>query len=77
MIHHALRLHLDSAALIANWRWLQRSAGVAAGAAVKADGYGLGAREVAARLGQALATYRRHLEKLASDVALDAFEAAE
>ena len=53
MIHHALRLHLDSAALIANWRWLQRSAGVAAGAAVKADGYGLGAREVAARLGQA------------------------
>jgi alanine racemase len=53
VIHHALRLHLDSAALIANWRWLQRSAGVAAGAAVKADGYGLGAREVAARLGQA------------------------
>jgi len=53
MTHHALRLRLDSAALVANWRWLQRTAGVAAGAAVKADGYGLGAREVVARLGQA------------------------
>ena len=53
MIHHALRLRLDSAALVANWRWLQRRAGVAAGAAVKADGYGLGAREVVARLGAA------------------------
>ena len=51
--HHALRLDLDSAALVANWRWLQRRAGVAAGAAVKADGYGLGAREVVARLGAA------------------------
>jgi alanine racemase len=44
--HHALRLRLDSQALQNNWRWLQRTAGVAAGAAVKADGYGLGAREV-------------------------------
>jgi alanine racemase len=52
-MHHALRLHLDSAALVANWRWLQRTAGVATGAAVKADGYGLGAREVVSRLGQA------------------------
>jgi len=52
-MHHALRLRLDSAALVANWRWLQRAAGVAAGAAVKADGYGLGAREVVARLGEA------------------------
>jgi len=52
-MHHALRLSLDSAALVANWRWLQRAAGVAAGAAVKADGYGLGAREVVARLGKA------------------------
>jgi alanine racemase len=51
--HHALRLRLDSAALVANWRWLQRRAGCAAGAAVKADGYGLGARDVAARLGAA------------------------
>jgi UDP-galactopyranose mutase len=28
-------------------------------------------------VGQALATYRRHIEKLESDVALDEFEAAE
>ncbi len=46
MTHHALRLRLDSSALQDNWRWLQRTAGVAAGAAVKADGYGLGARNV-------------------------------
>lgn len=46
MTHHALRLRLDSFALRNNWRWLQRTAGVAAGAAVKADGYGLGAVEV-------------------------------
>ncbi|MCY7339895.1 MAG: alanine racemase [Sphingomonas bacterium] len=52
-MHHALRLRLDSAALQNNWRWLQRVAGVAAGAAVKADGYGLGAREVTRRLGAA------------------------
>jgi alanine racemase len=51
--HHALRLRLDSSALQNNWRWLQRAAGVAAGAAVKADGYGLGAREVTRLLGQA------------------------
>ena len=46
MIHHALRLRLDSSALQSNWRWLQRTAGTHAGAAVKADGYGLGARQV-------------------------------
>ena len=46
MTHRALRLRLDSLALQNNWRWLQRTAGVAAGAAVKADGYGLGAVEV-------------------------------
>jgi alanine racemase len=51
--HHALRLRLDSQALQNNWRWLQRTAGVAAGAAVKADGYGLGAREVTRLLGEA------------------------
>jgi alanine racemase len=51
--HHALRLRLDSQALQNNWRWLQRTAGVPAGAAVKADGYGLGAREVVRLLGQA------------------------
>lgn len=45
MTHHALRLRLESNALKSNWRWLQRTAGTAAGAAVKADGYGLGARQ--------------------------------
>lgn len=53
MIHHALRLRLDSSALQDNWRWLQRTAGVAAGAAVKADGYGLGARNVTRLLAEA------------------------
>ncbi|MCY7271701.1 MAG: alanine racemase [Sphingomonas bacterium] len=52
-MHHALRLRLDSAALVANWRWLQRQGGAPAGAAVKADGYGLGAREVVRLLGEA------------------------
>jgi alanine racemase len=51
--HHALRLRLDSQSLQANWRWLQRIAGVPAGAAVKADGYGLGAREVTRLLSEA------------------------
>ena len=46
-MHHPLRLTIDRSAIQANWRWLQERAGVAAGAAVKADGYGLGAREVA------------------------------
>ena len=53
MTHHALRLRLDSRALQNNWRWLQRTAGVAAGAAVKANGYGLGAREVTRLLAEA------------------------
>ena len=53
MTHHALRLRLDSSALQDNWRWLQRTAGVAAGAAVKADGYGLGARTVTRLLAEA------------------------
>jgi alanine racemase len=44
-MHHPLRLTIDRSAIQANWRWLQDKAGVAAGAAVKADGYGLGARE--------------------------------
>ena len=52
-MHHALRLRLDSNALQNNWRWLQRTSGVPAGAAVKADGYGLGAREVTRLLAQA------------------------
>jgi alanine racemase len=44
--HRPLRLKLDRSAVQSNWRWLQQRAGVPAGAAVKADGYGLGAREV-------------------------------
>jgi alanine racemase len=49
--HHPSRLTLDGQALVANWRWLQARSGAAAcGAAVKADGYGLGAPEVASRL---------------------------
>ena len=52
-MHHALRLRLDSQALKDNWRWLQHTAGVPAGAAVKADGYGLGAAEVTRLLGDA------------------------
>lgn len=49
-----LRLRLDTAALIANWRALAAMSGAAAcGAAIKADGYGLGAIGVAERLAQA------------------------
>ena len=44
-MHHPLRLTIDRAAIQANWRWLADRAGVATGAAVKADGYGLGGRE--------------------------------
>src|SRR5437764_3599207 len=44
-MHHPLRLTIDGSAIQSNWRWLAERAGVAAGAAVKADGYGLGARE--------------------------------
>ncbi len=49
-----LRLLLDGAALVANWKWLASQSGAAeCGAAVKADAYGLGAREVVPRLWQA------------------------
>lgn len=48
-----LRLILDGAALVSNWRWLSGTARAPAGAAVKADGYGLGAREVSRRLAEA------------------------
>src|SRR5689334_22399265 len=44
-MHRPLRLTVDRSALQSNWRWLQQRAGVATGAAVKANGYGLGARE--------------------------------
>ncbi|MEA3031482.1 MAG: alanine racemase [Sphingomonadales bacterium] len=54
MVHIPLRLTLDGDALAANWRWLAERGGAAAcGAAVKADGYGLGAREVVKRLAAA------------------------
>ncbi len=47
----ALRLTVDGDALAANWRWLRARGGSAAcGAAIKADGYGLGARETMVRL---------------------------
>lgn len=49
-MHRPLRLTIDRSAIQANWRLLQGMAGVAAGAAVKADGYGLGARETARAL---------------------------
>lgn len=51
--HLPLRLTLDADALVANWRWLAGQGGAPAGAAVKADGYGLGASEVARRLTKA------------------------
>ena len=44
-MHRPLRLAIDGKAIQSNWRWLAERAWVAAGAAVKADGYGLGARE--------------------------------
>lgn len=46
----ALRLSIDLDALAANWRWFGRTSGVDAGAAVKADGYGLGAMATVSRL---------------------------
>jgi alanine racemase len=52
-MHRPLRLTVDHAAIQANWRWLQDYAGTPAGAAVKADGYGLGARETVQALTEA------------------------
>ena len=49
-----LRLRLDGDALARNWRWLKAQGGAAAcGAAVKANGYGLGAVDVVAHLAAA------------------------
>lgn len=46
-----LALHLDSDALQSNWRWLARQSGAAiCAAAIKANGYGLGAVEVLGHL---------------------------
>ena len=44
-MHRPLRLTIDRSAIQSNWQWLTSHAGVPAGAAVKADAYGLGARE--------------------------------
>lgn len=53
-MHAPLRLRLDGAALVHNWRTLaERSGPATCGAAVKANGYGLGAREVVRRLVEA------------------------
>lgn len=46
MAHSPLRLIVDADALRHNWRTLRDAAGVETGAAIKADGYGLGARQV-------------------------------
>lgn len=48
-----LRLRLDGDALAANWRYLMQQGVAQCGAAVKADAYGLGAREVVMRLSAA------------------------
>lgn len=45
-----LRLLIDRGALLANFAWFEGRAGVPAAAAVKADGYGLGAQQVVAAL---------------------------
>ena len=52
-MHRPLRLTIDTRAIQANWRWLAETAGVSAGGAIKADGYGLGARETAEALVEA------------------------
>ncbi len=49
-----LRLRLDGDVLVSNWKAMAaQAAGASVGAAVKADGYGLGAREVVKRLAKA------------------------
>jgi alanine racemase len=52
-MHKPLRLSCSKDALAANWRWLADKAGVPAGAAIKANGYGLGASEVSVILAKA------------------------
>ena len=49
-MHHPLGLRLRKDALVSNYQNLARKAGVPTGAAVKADGYGLGAPEVCRHL---------------------------
>lgn len=45
-----VRLTLDGEALVSNWRYLKGQGQASCGAAVKANGYGLGATEVVPRL---------------------------
>ena len=52
-MHRPLRLTIDSASLAHNWRTLAEHAGVPAGAAIKADAYGLGAVEALRALHEA------------------------
>jgi alanine racemase len=52
-MHRPLRLTIDRSALQSNWRWLAEQAGVACGAAVKANGYGVGARQAVIALHEA------------------------
>ena len=52
-MHRALRLTIDRSALQSNWRWLAQRSGTACGAAVKANGYGLGARQAVSALHEA------------------------
>ena len=61
-MHQPLRLAIDRAALQANWRWLADGAGVPAGAAIKADGYGIGARETFAALLEAVVALHEALQ---------------
>ncbi|PQM27538.1 alanine racemase [Sphingopyxis lindanitolerans] len=77
-----LRLRLDSAALVRNWQWLASQSGAAAcGAAIKADGYGLGAAQVMRHLAAAgcrdffVATWAEAaaVMPLAGDVSLSVF----
>ena len=77
MIASPLRLRLDRDALVANWRTLAAMSGTAAcGAAVKANGYGLGAPQVVRHLAEAgcrdffVATWREALALADAGVAV-------
>ena len=52
-MHRPLRLTSSKSALLANYRYLRSTAGVRTGAAIKANGYGLGAQDVLAILYEA------------------------
>lgn len=49
-MHRSLRVRCDASALAGNYRQLRKLAGTATGAAIKANGYGLGAPQVVNRL---------------------------